>query len=155
ERGRQPPGFRQCVSASHSVHRGADAPPAPSSEHPTHLHRRAPMSWFDATLNRRHLLRAGAVSTAVSLSGWLRRLAQATAADPANKPKRSCILLWMNGGPATIDLWDRKLDHENGGPYKEIATNAPGLRIGEVLPKMADYGDRLAVLRGMSTKEGD
>ncbi|HJZ56219.1 MAG TPA: DUF1501 domain-containing protein [Gemmataceae bacterium] len=113
------------------------------------------MSWFDATLNRRHLLRAGAVSTAVSMSGWLGKLAAATADNPAAKPKRSCILLWMNGGPATIDLWDRKLEHENGGPYKEIATNAPGLKIGEHLPKIANFGDRLAVLRGMSTKEGD
>ena len=105
-------------------------------------------------LDRRHLLRVGAVSTAVSMSGWMGRLAQA-AEQTKTKPKRSCILLWMNGGPATIDLWDRKLDHENGGPYKEIATKAPGLKIGEHLPKIAEFGDRLAVLRGMSTKEGD
>jgi hypothetical protein len=80
----------------------------------------------------------------------------ALAADEAKvKPKRSCILLWMNGGPSTIDLWDRKLEHDNGGPYKEIETSAPGLKIGEHLPKMAKHGDRLAILRGMSTKEGD
>jgi hypothetical protein len=113
------------------------------------------MSWTSTALTRRHLLRVGAVSTAVSISGWMGRLAQAAARDKAAKPKRSCILLWMFGGPATIDLWDRKLDHENGGPFKEIATNAPGLRIGEHLPKIAKFGDRLAVLRGMSTKEGD
>jgi hypothetical protein len=113
------------------------------------------MPSFEATLNRRHLLRVGAVSTAVSMSGWLGRLAMAADADPANKPKRSCILLWMNGGPATIDLWDRKLEHENGGPYKEIDTNVPGFKIGEHLPKIANFGDRLAILRGMSTKEGD
>jgi hypothetical protein len=105
-------------------------------------------------LHRRHLLRAGAVSTAVSMSGWMGRLALA-AEQSKSRPKRSCILLWMNGGPATIDLWDRKIDHENGGPFKEIATKAPGLRIGEHLPKIAEFGDRLAVLRGMSTKEGD
>jgi len=105
-------------------------------------------------LHRRHLLRAGAVSTAVSMSGWMGRLAQA-AGESKTRPKRSCILLWMNGGPATIDLWDRKLDHENGGPFKEIATKAPGLRIGEHLPKIAEFGNHLAVLRGMSTKEGD
>jgi hypothetical protein len=96
----------------------------------------------------------GAVSTGISMSGWMGRMAQA-AAQSKTKPKRSCILLWMNGGPATIDLWDRKLEHENGGPFKEIATKAPGLKIGEHLPKIAEFGDRLAVLRGMSTKEGD
>ena len=61
----------------------------------------------------------------------------------------------MNGGPSTIDLWDLKAGHENGGPYKEIETTAPGLKIGEHLPKIAKHGDRLAILRGMSTKEGD
>jgi hypothetical protein len=61
----------------------------------------------------------------------------------------------MSGGPATIDLWDLKKEHANGGPYQEIATKAPGLKIGQHLPKIAEFGDRLAILRGMSTKEGD
>jgi hypothetical protein len=112
------------------------------------------MAAFDFLLSRRQLLRVGAVSTAVSMSGWLGKLAMA--AEKSNtKPKRSCILLWMNGGPSTIDLWDLKPGHENGGPFKEIKTSAPGLMIGEHLPKMAKHGDRLAILRGMSTKEGD
>ena len=104
------------------------------------------------SLDRRALLRVGAVSTTVSVSGWLGRLARA--AD-GTRPKRSVVLLWMNGGPATIDLWDLKPGHENGGPFKEISTNAPGLKITEHLPKLATFGDRIAVLRGMSTKEGD
>ena len=105
-------------------------------------------------LDRRQLLRVGAVSTTLSMSGWLGRLAQA--ADVANtKPKRSCILLWMNGGPSTIDLWDLKTGHENGGPYRPVDTTAPGLRISEHLPRLAMHGKHLAILRGMSTKEGD
>ena len=52
-------------------------------------------------------------------------------------------------------MWDLKPGHDNGGPFKEIDTTAPGLKIGEHLPKLAKHGDRLAVLRGMSTKEGD
>ena len=102
------------------------------------------------TLSRRQLLRVGAVSTGVSVSGWLGRLAAAGA-----KPRRSVILLWMAGGPATIDLWDRKVGHDNGGPFGEIDTTAPGLRLGEHLPNLALLGQHLAVLRGMSTKEGD
>ena len=69
------------------------------------------------TLSRRQLLRVGAVSTGVSVSGWLGRLA--AAAEP--KPRRSVILLWMAGGPATIDLWDLKPGHENGGPFRELS----------------------------------
>lgn len=112
------------------------------------------MPQLDSHLSRRQLLRVGAVSTTVSMSGWLGRLAQASEESKA-KPKRSCILLWMNGGPSTIDLWDLKTGHDNGGPFKSIATSAPGLRISEHLPKLAKHGERLAVLRGMSTKEGD
>jgi hypothetical protein len=105
-------------------------------------------------LSRRHFLRTGAVGLGVGSSGWFQQLARA--ADAAKtKPKKSCILLWMSGGPSTIDLWDLKPGHDNGGPYKEIPTNAPGLKIGEHLPQLAKMGDRLAVLRGMSTKEGD
>src|SRR5947199_407621 len=49
------------------------------------------------SLDRRHFLRAGAVSVTFSLSGWLGRLANASAGDP--KRKRACILLWMIGDP--------------------------------------------------------
>jgi hypothetical protein len=104
-------------------------------------------------LDRRHFLRTGAVAFSVSVSGWLGRLACAAGDDP--KRRRSCILLWMSGGPATIDLWDLKPGTPTGGPYKEIATRAGGLKIGEHLPKLAAVGDRLAVVRSVSTKEGD
>ena len=82
-----------------------------------------------SSLDRRYFLRAGTASLAVSMSGWLGRLAESAACDP--KRNRACILLWMSGGPATIDLWDLKPGHANGGPYREIATKAPGLKIGQ------------------------
>ena len=106
---------------------------------------------LSAIPNRRHFLQAGAV--ALGGSGFFQQLARA--AEKAPERKRSCILLWMNGGPSTIDLWDLKPGHENGGPFKEIETKAKGLKIGEHLPEVAKFGDRLAVIRGMSTKEGD
>ena len=102
---------------------------------------------------RRHFLQAGAVGLGCATSGWFNALA--AAGEKAPERKKSCILLWMNGGPSTIDLWDLKPGHENGGPFKAIKTNAPGLLFGEHLPGMADWGSRMAVLRGMSTKEGD
>jgi hypothetical protein len=105
-------------------------------------------------LDRRHFLRAGAVSTAVSLSGWLGNMARAANTESA-KPKRACILLWMNGGPSQIDTFDPKPEHPNGGPVKAIRTNVPGLQLSEYLPKLARRADKLAVLRGMTTKEAD
>src|SRR6266404_8385946 len=99
------------------------------------------MSRSDWTLSRRDCLRLTAAGVAgFSMSGWLEQLAAATAKDP--KRKRACILLWMAGGPSTIDLWDVKTGHKNGGPSKEIDTNAAGIKIGETLPKMAQHMDK-------------
>jgi hypothetical protein len=102
-------------------------------------------------LSRRDWFRISA-GLGLSTSGWF----PAFAADAARNPqrKRSCILLWMAGGPATIDLWDLKPGHANGGPFRQIEA-APGLQISEHLPRVARHGKHLAVVRSMSTKEGD
>ena len=106
------------------------------------------------TFSRRDWLKLTAAGVlGGSMSGWLPAFAADAAANPQRR--RSCILLWMNGGPATIDLWDLKPSHANGGPYKEIATAVDGIKIGEHLPKMAGWMKNLAILRGMSTKEGE
>src|SRR5262245_38586511 len=97
-----------------------------------------PRSFSMYHLDRRHFLRTGTAAFTVSVSGWLGRLACAAGNDP--KRKRSCVLLWMNGGPATIDLWDLKPGAPTGGPFKEAATRAPGLKISEHLPKLGEFG---------------
>ena len=105
-------------------------------------------------LSRRDWLRLSAVgAVGASMSGWLETLAADTADNPQRK--RSCILLWMNGGPSQMDTFDLKPGHANGGPFRAIDTSAPGLRISEYLPTVAKYGHRMAVIRGMSTKEAD
>lgn len=105
-------------------------------------------------LSRREWLRLSAVgAVGVSQCGWL----QSLAADVKNNAQRhkSVIMLWMNGGPATIDLWDLKPGHDNGGPFKEIATAAPGVKISEHLPKLAKRANEMAIIRSMATREGD
>jgi hypothetical protein len=97
------------------------------------------------------LLGAGVVS--YSLSGWVESLAADIARSPQRK--RACILLWMNGGPSQMDTFDLKPGHENGGPIKEIATSVPGIHISEHLPQLAKRMEHLALVRSMSTKEGD
>ena len=104
-------------------------------------------------LTRRDWLRTTTVgAVGFSMSGWLRALA---ADNVGKKPKRACILLWMNGGPSQMDTFDLKPGHANGGTFKEIATAVPGIKISEHLPKIAAQMKHLALLRGMSTKEGD
>jgi hypothetical protein len=97
-------------------------------------------------LDRRTLL-------GLPLAGWLGALAADAAAHPARR--RSCILLWMQGGSSQIDTFDPKPGQKTGGPFKAIDTTAPGLRFTEVLPRLAKHAKHLAVVRSMSTKEGD
>jgi uncharacterized protein (DUF1501 family) len=85
--------------------------------------------------------------------GWLGELAVQAASVPQRK--RSCILLWMAGGPAQTDTFDMKPGHPNGGPFKEVATAASGMRFSEHLPRLARQARRLAVVRSMQTREGD
>ena len=105
-------------------------------------------------VDRRRLLHAMACGACgVSVSGWLPALAQEMAADP--RRRRHCILLWMAGGPSQTDTFDMKPGHENGGEFKEIATNVPGVRFSEHLPQLAQHADKLAIIRSLNTKEGD
>jgi hypothetical protein len=87
------------------------------------------------------------------MSGWLENLAARAANDPQRR--RSCILLWMNGGPSQMDTFDLKPGHANGGPYKEIPTSVAGIRISEHFPQLAKHMEQLALIRSMSTKEAD
>jgi uncharacterized protein (DUF1501 family) len=110
------------------------------------------------TFTRRDLLRACGLGVAgYSLSGWMSPLARAwadEAAKPASRPKQ-CILLWMPGGPSQTDTFDMKPGHANGGEFKEIETTAPGVRFSEHLPKLAKQAEHLAIIRSLSTAEGD
>ena len=76
-------------------------------------------------------------------------------AQHLKKANRSCIVLWMSGGPSTIDMWDLKPDHKNGGPFRPIDTSAPGVRISEHLPKVAGQMRHLSIIRSLNSKEGN
>ena len=68
--------------------------------------------------------------------------------------QKSAILLWMGGGPSTIDMWDMKPGSSNGGPFKPIAT-AGDVQISEHLPMIAKNMDKMSIVRSMSTREAD
>jgi RNA polymerase sigma factor (sigma-70 family) len=74
----------------------------------------------------------------------------------ADAPKaKHCIVLWMSGGPSQMDTFDLKPGTANGGPFKEILTTAPGVKISEHFPKLAWECDKLAIIRSMTHGEGD
>src|SRR5256885_4699468 len=87
--------------------------------------------------SRRQWLKAASLGLlGYSASGWFPLLADTLASDP--KRRRHCILLWMTGGPTQTDTFDMKPGHANGGQFKEVATQAPGLRFSEHLPKLGE-----------------
>jgi uncharacterized protein (DUF1501 family) len=96
---------------------------------------------------------AAAGALGASASGWIETLAADTAAHPNRR--KSCILLWMSGGPSQTDTFDPKPGHANSGPFKPIATAVPGTLLGPHLPKLARQAKDLAIIRSMSSKEGD
>src|SRR3954447_16610977 len=104
-------------------------------------------------LSRRDVLKLTAAGvTGASLSGWLNVLAGRAAT--AGVKHKACILLWMDGGPSHKDTFDLKPGTEHGGPFKEIPTSVPGIKVSEHFPKFAGLVRHAAILRGMSTGEG-
>ena len=105
---------------------------------------------------RRSFLKLSAAGVGVvSLSGWLRVLADAASVAPAaSKKHKNCILLWMDGGPSHKDTFDLKPGSKGAGEFKPIATSAPGIQISEHLPKVAQIMNHGVLVRSMSTPEG-
>ncbi len=96
---------------------------------------------------RRDFLRVGSLGfLGINLADTLRL--QAAESKPAvNGKAKSCILLWLEGGPAQMDTWDPKPNSS----FRPIATNVVGIQVSELLPNLARRMDRLAVIRSMSS----
>lgn len=76
-------------------------------------------------------------------------------AQQVKKKQKACILMWMGGGPPTIDIWDLKPGSKNGGEFKPISTAAAGVEISEHMPETAKQMQHLSLIRSMSTREAD
>ena len=104
-------------------------------------------------MTRRHFLNhALTTAAAVPALDFLLHL-QANAAT-VRKNQKACILLWLGGGPPTIDMWDLKPGSKNGGEFKPIATSG-SFQICEHMPKVAKIASKLSIVRSMSTREAD
>ncbi len=75
-------------------------------------------------------------------------------ADELRKNNKSAILLWMGGGPSTMDIWDLKPEAPTGGPFRPISTTGD-VEICEHMPLMAKQMHHMAIVRSMSTREAD
>jgi hypothetical protein len=108
-------------------------------------------------ISRRELLRVGGLSLlGVSLPTLLQADALAAvrrAAGATFGKAKNVIFLWLQGGPPQHETWDPKPDApaEIRGEFKPIATNVPGIRICELLPRTAAIVDKLAIVRSLCT----
>ncbi len=106
---------------------------------------------------RRDFLRIGSlVSLGLGLQLFSNKMAQATAPS-RNGKARSCILLWLDGGPSHLETFDPKRDvpEEVRGPFKPIATVVPGIELSELLPLTARVADKLAIVRSVTSPLGE
>jgi len=106
-------------------------------------------------MNRRHFLSHLAAASSLTIPATNFTNSILANASDLKKRHKSAILLWMGGGPSTIDLWDLKPGSPTGGPFKPINTNADGIQICEHLPLLAKNMDKLSIVRSMSTREAD
>ncbi len=97
-----------------------------------------------------HLLGASAMTIPALTIG---HAIQTHAAD-LRKRSKAAILLWMNGGPSTMDIWDLKPGAPTGGPFRPIRTSGD-VEISEHMPLTAKQMHHLAIIRSMSTREAD
>ena len=106
----------------------------------------------DGGCSRRELLRAGGLSLLGLSSLDLAKLRAAAPAEAGGQRQaKSCIFIFLFGGPSHIDLWDMKPDApaEIRGEFGSIETCVPGIRICEHLPLLAGQMDKLCLLRSM------
>ncbi|HEV3338921.1 MAG TPA: DUF1501 domain-containing protein [Pirellulales bacterium] len=105
-------------------------------------------------VGRRHFLKTiSAAGAAAGALAWTDELS--LRAEDLRRQGTACIVLWMQGGPSQFETFDPKPGHANGGETKAIATRLPGVLFSENLPRLSTVADRLAVVRSMTTREGE
>lgn len=108
----------------------------------------SPQRWCDG-VSRRDFVQIGGLGAAGLALPELFR-ARATASAPGQA--KSCILLFMGGGPPQMDTFDLKPDApaEVRGEFPPISTSVPGTRISSLLPMLAQRAHRYAIIRSMT-----
>jgi len=110
---------------------------------------------MESGMNRRHFLKHVAGFSALALPGMEFIKTITANAQELRRNNKNVIVMWMGGGPATIDIWDLKPGRTTGGEFRPINTSAPGVQISEHMPKTAEVFRNLIAIRSLTTNEGD
>ena len=103
--------------------------------------------------SRREFLQAGGLGClGLSLPDLLKRASGASAGTTSARAK-NCIIIFLLGGPPQHETWDPKPDAPSNirGEFRPIASNVPGIHVGELMPRTSMHLDKICVLRGMVT----
>lgn len=108
------------------------------------------------SVTRREMLRVGGlIGFGLSIPNWMRL--RARAGETSHARAKSCILLWLDGGPSHLETFDLKPDapSEVRGPFRPISTNVAGIQICELMPQTARVADKFAIIRSMTSPLGE
>jgi len=109
---------------------------------------------MNETLNRRNFIGHSTGLAALSMASLTFGQQIIKNHSKLHKDQKAAILIWLGGGPPTIDMWDLKPGTNEGGPFKPISTTGD-FQISEHLPLLAQRGDDFSLIRSMSTREAD
>lgn len=100
---------------------------------------------------------AGAVTLPHLLESNHLSAAESTAKRSGGGKAKSCILVYLWGGPPQQDMWDMKPDAPAGirSEFKPIATVTPGIEFCDQLPQMAKHSDKMAIIRSLTHASND
>ena len=111
--------------------------------------------------SRRRVLQVGTLGlTGLTVANALRadeaRTLKSESSTIGSSRAKACLLIYLDGGPSAIDLLDLKPEApaEIRGPYRAIASSAPGVTVGELLPGVAQQMHRLVQIRSVRHDEG-
>ncbi len=105
---------------------------------------------------RRDLLHVGGLTAlGLTLGDWFDL--QGASAASTTATAKSCILIWLDGGPSHLETFDLKpaAPQEVRGPFEPIATNVPGIQICEHFQRTAGVVDKLAIIRSVTSTLGE
>jgi hypothetical protein len=109
-------------------------------------------------LSRRSFIQLGVAGMAsLGLADVLRARAQSASSVRRTSSKKSVILIWLDGGPSHLDLYDLKPEApaEIRGIWRPIRTNVSGFEISELFPKQAQIADKFSIVRSLYHGTGD
>ena len=109
----------------------------------------------ELTYTRRDLMRvggAGMLGLSLGQMFELQAMAASRGGGPGWDKAKSIILVYLQGGPSHLDLWDPKENVPDNvrSPFKAIPTELPGVKFTEIMPKLAQVNDKITMIRSMS-----